>query len=46
MARFVAPIRRRDTAKGHHYVDATGPHSRLRYDGRRYLGLPRNPAAG
>lgn len=29
-----------------HYVDATGPHSRLRYDGRRYLGLPRNPAAG
>lgn len=24
MARFVAPIRRRDTAKGHHYVDATG----------------------
>lgn len=24
MSAFVAPIRRKDTAKGHHYVDATG----------------------
>ena len=24
MSRFVAPIRRKDTAKGHYYVDATG----------------------
>jgi hypothetical protein len=24
VSRFVAPIRRKDTAKGHHYVDATG----------------------